>query len=280
MKPGRERFLISAPVPVPRSGDSPDPRCLYDPIEGTRSEHEWDDHGENFGRSYDGPDLWITVKATPGTQRISLYFANYDGQGELNADRDFLVELMEGSTDIYSKQPPPRVLAKARVKNFWGGVYKQFLVQGPGSYRLKISRQHGFNTMVAGVFVDRIKGPSTEFDSFPLAWLGGVKYDPPEITEIPHEGVAYDAMRLWLAVDDSCSTQNGSAELPSAKLLAYRAALSAPAPSSLLANWRWCRCLWSATDRRLFNQKMDEGWIAATKICQSMIWEKRAPLYQ
>jgi hypothetical protein len=41
-----------------------------------------------------------------------------------------------------------------RVVDFQGGVYKKMLVRGPMTLAIQADRNHTFNTMLSGVFVD------------------------------------------------------------------------------------------------------------------------------
>jgi hypothetical protein len=202
---------------------------------------------------------------------------NNDGHSRPMTMRDYTVQLFDGSVDMNGPiiHPP---LATCRVKDFWGGVYKQFIVRGTGDYKMRIARNGSLNTMVSGVFIDRIFGTSTKFDSMPLAWLGGVPYNPPQITEIPHSGLAFDAMRLWLTADESLSKQGIESRLTPARISAYRAAMGANSPPSLLENWQWNQRLWTVSARRQFDDTMDRGWEAAIHMSPNMVWENRTPM--
>lgn len=128
------------------------PRSIYNPAEALRRQAEWDDHGESYPAAMDGPDVWSVVKVPKGTHRISLYFFNKDGHERNNRFRDYLLEvrcykarlagklmfnhqipfLVGLPRDIRSRELtnaiPETVLARARVRDFWGGVYKTFAV--------------------------------------------------------------------------------------------------------------------------------------------------------
>jgi hypothetical protein len=47
-------------------------------------------------------------------------------------------------------------LAHARIQDFWGGVYKRFLVRGPTKLTVQINRNDSFNTMLSGVMLDLV----------------------------------------------------------------------------------------------------------------------------
>ncbi len=168
-------------------------------------------------------------------------------------------------------------LASARVAAFYDGVYKQFLVQGPATYHLKIGRCYSFCTKLQGIFLDKIPGSLTATVPMPL-----IASPPPptgltlpNITWRSHEtrpafpmarrscrhGQADDdpitaARALWSALDSALGSEGGSAVQTRDRVLAYRAALAAQASPALLANWRWSLCLWTAADRAEFNRVM------------------------
>jgi hypothetical protein len=133
----------------------------------TRRQSEWDDHGEVYPMSQVGPDLYCTVKVPQGLFFLSLYDFNKDGHWGANRHRDFTLSLKyhppSGPSDedpdplsnisAFERQPQ---LAGGRFRDFWGGVYKRFLVRGPTEITIRISRNHSFCTILAGVFVDLI----------------------------------------------------------------------------------------------------------------------------
>lgn len=155
------------------------PKALYDPIPGYRRQAEWDDHGEVYNRAYEGPDLWIAVNVPEGVQRLSFYFVNKDGHTEDNSQRDFTLELKPWQEDLETADAQP-TLARTRVENFWGGVYKSFVVRGPSKYWVKLARNYSKNTIISAVLMDKLKGPVNIRDAWPLGWMGGVHYDPPD----------------------------------------------------------------------------------------------------
>jgi hypothetical protein len=53
----------------------------------------------------------------------------------------------------FSKKPE---LARGRLCDFWGGVYKRFLVHGPAALTVQLNRNHSFNTILAGVMLDLV----------------------------------------------------------------------------------------------------------------------------
>lgn len=264
------------------------PKSLYDPIPGYRRQAEWDDHGEAYIRAFDGPDLWIAVNVPEGVQRLSLYFVNKGGHDSDNGQRDYVIaikpwqEVLQGADDR-------RALAHARVVNFWGGVYQSFVLRGPSKYWVKIGRNYSKNTIVSAVLMDKLKGPSNMRDNWPLGWMGGVRYNPPDpdapIPPDPHlldkllamqaagihppaktaaqikadeknTGIASAARAAWSTLDDAWDQAGSTDAQLEDRLLAFRAADQADAPSALLGNWRWNLRLWTPPDRRKFKEVM------------------------
>ena len=257
------------------------PKSLYDPIPGYRRESQADDHGEAViggGNtfSYQGPDVWASVTVPDGLHRMSLYGFNENGHGGNERFRDYTVDLLpyrESQEAVQAAAP----LTHARMENFWGGVYESFLVRGPSRYILRIGKNYSVNTLLTAVFLDRIGGLKTRRDC--NAWMGGVRYAPPDpdapVAPDPHlldkllagaklasltkeqspqnQQVIAAARALWDALD---AAQADPAALPVQLLgrrLAYRAAVAAGAPDTLQAAWRWTLHLWTAPDRQEFN---------------------------
>jgi hypothetical protein len=124
------------------------PRSLWDPVNGYRRQAEWDDHGEAYSWSKDGPDLWYLLEIRhKGMFRLGMYFFNKDGHGGANRMRDYQIEIYPSSVRFegepssypvwkkYSRMAEQiarnqKTLVKSRVRDFWGGVYKQFLLKG------------------------------------------------------------------------------------------------------------------------------------------------------
>ena len=244
-----------------------DPRCLYSPLVGYRREAEWDDHGEAYSRSFSGPDIWIRTTLPQGdVHRISLYFVNPNGHDGEERLRDYLIEIRPYRDSFEEAEAAP-VLARARVRDFWGGVYEQFAVRGPGQYLIRIAKNGSMNTLCSGVFLDRLTGPAYFMDGRPMAYMGTVHYDPPAADVSEEEGsqsgataaTAKAACALWSALDDYAKPGDAVYQWP-ARLMAYRAMRNAVVADSLLASWRWQMRLWTETDRQQFRQTTAQSW--------------------
>ncbi len=191
---------------------SDDARVLYNPLLGYRREAEWDDHGETYPMSQDGPNLWVSVGVPAGMHQLSLYFFNKDGHDGANRLRDYNIELrrvleplppwpsaLPGKTtdpgyaqafekmfvDYWDKRyelcrraEKQPVLDQTRVVNFWGGVYKSFALRGPAKYWIKVDKNASFNTILQAVFLQPLGGNWT--DDPPMTSLGNVRDNPPD----------------------------------------------------------------------------------------------------
>lgn len=144
----------------------------YMPAEFTRREAEWCDDGQAYPLSFDGPDLYCTLRIPPGLYFLSLYAFNVNGHEGVARYRDFPISVREHSAnipmyDIKDFQNQPN-LARARLRDFHGGVYKRFLVHGPTEIAFSVNRNHSLNAMLAGVFLDLVdEQPAPYFHSLP-----------------------------------------------------------------------------------------------------------------
>ena len=263
------------------------PRVLYTPISALRRQAEWDDHGEAYPRSFDGPDVWSVVDTPAGTQKISLYFYNKDGDSGNNRLRDYVIEIRRYDSKLPDKvlfgQRFPKdyglpqdcrskelldvlqqpVLARARLKDFRGGVYKSFAVQGPGPIYIRIARQGSFNTIVSAVLVDKWPEPpaDTTRDRRAKGRMGGIAYAPPPATlHSTNQPLVVAADQLWQTSEAAANKQSGAVAQHMARCLAYRVANSEHVNSQLLANWRWHLRLWNEAERQCFWSTMMLAW--------------------
>lgn len=257
------------------------PRSLYSPEIGIRRQADWDDHGETYPMTLEGPDMWIAVTVPCGMHKLSLYFVNEGGKHRFNRFRDYLVEIRQdeggappASADSVVEQTTAaltrldkirrqRPLARARVRDFCGGVYKSFAVKGPDTYLVRINRNGSYNTICSGVFLDAL-GPAEQAGSvFELMDMAGVKYDAPEIAEDePARNSPLEwAMNVWKSTDEAWGFC-GAEELQYGKRMAYRAAVSGQPPEGLAGNWKWHLRIWDAAERRKFTETMARAWAA------------------
>lgn len=147
--------------------------------ERNRRQSEWDDHGEQYPLQDDGPSLRVTLQVPRGDFYLSVYEVNKDGHNHpqtvvepgttepgmqgYNRYRDYRVSVRAHDpkatlTDTRGFYDQPE-LAKSRVTQFWGGVWKRFLVHtdAPTPLTIQITRNGSYNTLCTGVMLDRIE---------------------------------------------------------------------------------------------------------------------------
>ncbi len=293
------------------------PRTLYHPQLGYRRQAEWDDHGEAYPLTFQGPDLWATIEVPAGIYRLTSYFFNKDGHGGVNRARDYSLELRlaqgpippwpapaEGEEvtgewlqtrfgayyaareKLIAAQMETPPLAQTRVRDFWGGAHKQFLVRGPATYWMKVGRNYSFNTIVSSIMLDEV-GPDQNWSDDVLGNTFGGSYNPPDpdapepidphlldkilagTYQAPREPTDEDKARakvvqaartLWDAAEAALSKQGGAELNWRARVMAYRAAAANDAPAKLLENWRWKMPLWTPADRAQWDADMKRNY--------------------
>ena len=139
-----------------------------------RRESEWDDHGETYPMNMDGPHIYCSLSIPEGLFYLSLYEIDPNGHdNNANRFRDYEISIrphpgrvsldqqigrtfiMRSFYDIAEFDRKPE-LAHARAHDFWGGVYKRFLVRGPTKLTIQVNRNHSFNTILPGVMLDLV----------------------------------------------------------------------------------------------------------------------------
>ena len=134
----------------------------------TRRQAEWDDHGEAYPMTRDGPHLFCTLRIPAGLYTLSLYNFNKDGHGGNNRFRDYRFSIRVHPAgrplrEIEGFENRPE-LARGRMRDFWNGAYKRFLVRGPTEITFHQSRNHSHNAILAGVFLDLV-------DEYPVPYF-------------------------------------------------------------------------------------------------------------
>ncbi|MDR0521264.1 MAG: hypothetical protein LBH00_05370 [Planctomycetaceae bacterium] len=231
------------------------PKTLYDPIYGYRRQAEWDDHGEVYPMTIDGPDIWYILRIRePGTYKLGMYFFNKDGHGGNNRLRDYSIEIYPGPRDWKMHESLPfdpsdwvkhsefvekqvkniSPLAKSRVQNFWGGVHKQFIVTGKNYYFVKIDRNYSYNTILSSVSVDRLTGKPTDEEPLGIPWLNELRnipeikknfqYGPPPLPENTANGKGTLIGRIWTLADGKYAMKGNVEWQRKARIAAYQTA--------------------------------------------------------
>lgn len=125
-----------------------------------RRQAEWDDHGEAYPQSKDGPDVYFNLQVPAGLYCMSLYDFNKDGHTGKNRFRDYRISIRQHSSSSlrdFTDFEQQEEMAKGRIRDFWGGVYKRYLVQGPTVLTVQVSRNYSHNTILAGVMLDLVE---------------------------------------------------------------------------------------------------------------------------
>lgn len=245
--------------------DADNPNVLWNPDAGTRTEAEWDDHGEEYPAAMDGPDVWAKVVVPEGSWLLSLYFYNPNGHTRRNGYRDFLVELrcQPGDPGPDDAALPENalslpVLERTRVYDFAGsGCWKHFILSRPGAYLVRVCRNGSLNAILNGVFLsNRLRSESEERFFRDLAIPEGRK----NFQFISAGMVPPNALRLW-----------GSAFFPEKNAgfrLARRCSLvswyamqvNASVPRVLTERLRSLLPLWTPKDEADYVKELQVAW--------------------
>ncbi len=266
--------------------DSPDNNnVLYCPTDATRCEAEWDDHGETYSMSFDGPDIWALARVPEGRHIVALYFYNPNGKEGGNGYRDYLIEVRKPKVGIplerlllLRKRGDKRhsiydgvrenemgnaisspVLARTRVKDFAGsGVYKTFVVEGPAIYYFRVCRNYSMNTILNGVFIERIdkSSPANKWASGGHFHFEGIYPKKPGIKDLD-DPCASELLQMR----DQCRFSNQAAMscLENSQVHLYRKALH-DQTQPLVDAMRWNLNVWEPQDRLAFNELMRKSW--------------------
>jgi hypothetical protein len=208
------------------------PRSLWDPFNGYRRQAEWDDHGETYPWAKDGPDLWYLLEIRrKGMFRLGMYFFNKDGHHRANRFRDYIIEIYpwkgpwQGDPyetwkrySLMAEQTArtQKPLLKSRVRDFWGGVYKQFLLKGEGYYFVKIDRNYCFNTILSAVIVERLQGKPTHEETIGIPFVSPYlpKNNPyrrsPQAPQNYNTEEGWRIGRFWKTLDEVYACRGGS----------------------------------------------------------------------
>lgn len=254
-----------------------DTRALYNPRLGYRRQASWNDNGWLYPMTKEGPDLWVRVTVPDGLHRLGVYLVNKDGHDAKNRTRDLPLEIRTpaGGGWDYGRVPVPvprsvlddtEVLATARVRHHWGGVYQRFGLRGPGRYLLRVVRNDSNMGELSGLFLDRLTGEPDPADVPADPDHPGAALFPP--APLPDAegltGAAAAAAELARRVVESPSPGT----LPTARrdgLLALRALSTEDAPAgdaaaALADGLRWSLPVWTDADRTAWTAAVERAW--------------------
>lgn len=261
---------------------------LYCPYDATRTEAEWDDHGEAYEASFDGPDVWALVRVPQGPHVMALYFFNPNGKIGKNGYRDFLVEVRDGTSlmkkihrrglaskpllrqvveqDLEEVYSDP-VLARTRVLSMSGsGVYKNFVLQGPGTFLVKVTRNHSFNTILNGVFLSKWHEDGTPEKNLCYTSVGRYSDhypDLPDLSTCDLSSLPLEAVKLWsVTLEKASSCIHGIYRSRKDLIEAYRFGRASLKQEHhpLLKSWRWQLRIWNQEEHKQFSEMMLQDW--------------------
>lgn len=246
-----------------------DRRVMYNPILGYRRQASWDDHAEAYPMSHEGPDVWVEFEVPAGEWGVSLYFFNKDGHRGRNRYRDYLLDLRtaRGSDPGLNRPMHDSIerlgdtVARARVREFWGGAWHRFAVVGPAKYRVKIACNDSFNTIVSGFCVDQFHGEPDPKGLKRLPYTGGNDPAPPPGPQLG-EAVPADAraaQNLFAAAGDVAVIPAADFRGPALRL-ALR--VGRDLDPALFRRWRWDAHVWADPDRAAHDDVMERAWAA------------------
>ncbi|MGA3170912.1 MAG: two-component regulator propeller domain-containing protein [Chthoniobacteraceae bacterium] len=254
------------PVRYHDNESSDDLRSPYDPTLGHRRDAEDNDYSYdtvNYPESYDGPGLWVRATVPDGVHCLSLYFLNNDAHSGINNKyRDYDVQVLADTGDD-AKTQAERPLARTRVTDFWGGVYKQFLLCGPASYVVRIGRNRSFVTKLQGIFMDRVTGDEADTPGT-LPGFDTAPYQPPDEPYNYQPSPLTDAaVTLWSKLDDTLDIRGAIPLQMPLRIWCYRAGIAGQTDPQILERWRWQIGIWTPDDRQKYDDAMKAARDAA-----------------
>ncbi|MBP8953998.1 MAG: hypothetical protein KBI47_16495, partial [Armatimonadetes bacterium] len=171
------------------------PSVMIDPPRAHATACNWDDGGEKQEVGT-GPDLMVDFPIPEGLHRLSLYLVNDFNYYEPN--REYTIYLLNADR---------HVLAACPVRDFEQGVYHHFAIQGPQTITFRVFRNLSMNTLLQGIFLDRIDAEvDARISSDTFGPLGEILQDhdgaEPDRAESPIDAVERrQAIRLLLGSD-------------------------------------------------------------------------------
>ncbi len=262
-----------------------DRRSLWNPNYAFRRQAEWDDHGEVYSMAHDGPDVWYLLDIRhEGVFEVSMYFFNKDGHQGMNRIRDYLVQVYESPQawrGIFEDRPKfaklaesqaskKSPLATSRVRDFWGGVHKKFVLTGPGSYFFKIDSNYSFNTILSSVMVRQVHGEPTWIAQLKkdqkegMPNMADVLYLPPPFPEKMKSREGKQTIRLWQMLDMNQGSEAAILLQRKYRQLAYvaasRLAKNGEQETQLAKSLAWRFNMWDEEQRKEYDEIMLKGW--------------------
>jgi hypothetical protein len=254
------------------------PKVLWDPFDGYRRQAEWDDHGETYPMSKDGPDLWYLLEIRhKGVFKVGMYFYNKDGHGGANRRRDYEISVFASqlawttfdewekfSENAERQTAHVKPLAKTRVNNFWGGVHKYFVVTGPTKLYVKIDRNYCFNTILSSVTVDRLYGEPTMYEELGIPFMQMIPYEPPPLADIYNTEVGHNIASLWNILDNAYDKAGNIEMQRKGRIATFHAARGNEKNDAeiaqLLKSLKWRLNQWDDEQRKEWKNTVQTAW--------------------
>jgi hypothetical protein len=264
------------------------PKSLWNPFNGYRRQSEWDDHGETYSWSIDGPDLWYLLEIKhKGTFRVGMYFFNKDGHGGANRVRDYMIEVYPAQQgwvgywnwskfSVHAENQTRRLspLVKSRVRDFWGGVYKQFIVTGPCNYYVKIDRNYSFNTIISAVMIDRLTGEPLPTEKYGIPSMAEVPYEPPPFPVPFTTSEGRDLLIAWKKLDSSYDKTGAINMQRKYRIGIYQTAVelgkTEPEIKALADSLKWQLNQWDDAQRKEHQKVMKQGFEKLLEVTPSL----------
>lgn len=269
-----------------KSNEDSNPNILWNPDAGTRTEAEWDDHGETYPQTQDGPDIWLVVKVPRGLWQLSLYFYNPNAHKGKNGYRDYLIEiraytgaeqLRKGNIEnITAAELKKEVISRTRVFDFGGsGCWKNFALTQPGTYLVRICRNGSFNTIVNGVFLSDL---SISPDQYRHAHNQAMPPPCTSFSNLTTASLPQQPLKLW-----SVAWKNRLIT-PTLSQRALRLALfslsSSTPPAALYNRWQHLTHIHTAKEESLYNKSLLDAWYTVQDryhYARSSFWRPHSP---
>jgi hypothetical protein len=260
-----------------------DRRSLWDVRYGFYRQAEWDDHGETYPWTLDGPDVWYLLDVRhEGVFEVNMYFFNKDGHTGNNRMRDYLLEVFPSpmawkgvfeDRPMYAKMAENQVtkmppLARSRMHDFWGGVHKTFVVTGPGSYFFKIDRNYSFNAIISAVMIRQIHGEPTWLAKVrpELYCMGKVPYNPPPFPNAIQSEYGLQVINNWTLLNEKYGSKDSLKYQREYRIKTYIAADRAAnydfEMEQLSKSLKWRLNQWDEEQRKEYTETMLRGWRA------------------
>lgn len=267
---------------------------LYCPESTTRTLAVWSDGGEDYPKTFDGPDMGALIVVPDDRHLLSLYF--YDPTPLTESDlrnslRDYIIEIRPmppafNPEVVTGRQPLPKggnagqyltdslieiaaspVQARSRVKAFaGGGIYKNFILNGKGCYYVRIIRNYSTGASLNGLFLSSLDETKNALKNrngsnrISTTYGGNIPAPAPlrteDLKQLPANLLAH-----WAASQDM-----GNGNLPGIYsgrhrgLVAYRHLAAMPGLEQLKANWRWRLKIWADGDEQEFARQVASAW--------------------